>query len=320
MKFPFNWFQILALALWVGAIYLFDQSPHWTRDWFMSVTMLFGSLMAGATSEGGGAVAFPVMTLFFNISPKVARDFSLLIQSFGMTAALFTILKSKIPIAKSFLLKCLPGAIIGQIIAFLFLEGVFSPTFLKISFTSIWLSFALVLYFAQKKEFKNQDILHSTSLWPILIFSFLGGIITALTGSGVDILTFSLAILYFHISEKIATPTSVVLMAINSMAGIFIKGLFIGGIEAKAYEYWLVCLPVVIIGAPFGAIFIFQKSKQFLIRLLQVSIVLQFIFSWIILDLNWKLKLWSIALILVGFSCYTFLYRSGGARGNEQSN
>jgi len=44
------------------------------------------------TSEGGGAVAYPVMTLAFNIKPSVARDFSLIIQSCGMTAAAFTIL------------------------------------------------------------------------------------------------------------------------------------------------------------------------------------------------------------------------------------
>ena len=38
------------------------------------------------TSEGGGAVAFPVMTLALGIPPAVARDFSLMIQSCGMTA------------------------------------------------------------------------------------------------------------------------------------------------------------------------------------------------------------------------------------------
>ena len=35
------------------------------------------------TSEGGGAVAFPVMTLALSITPAVARDFSLMIQSCG---------------------------------------------------------------------------------------------------------------------------------------------------------------------------------------------------------------------------------------------
>ena len=35
------------------------------------------------TSEGGGAVAFPVMTLLLKISPTIARDFSLMVQSVG---------------------------------------------------------------------------------------------------------------------------------------------------------------------------------------------------------------------------------------------
>ena len=42
--------------------------------------MIFGATVAGMTSEGGGAVAFPVMTLALGIAPSVARDFSLMIQ------------------------------------------------------------------------------------------------------------------------------------------------------------------------------------------------------------------------------------------------
>ena len=45
--------------------------------------MIFGATIAGMTSEGGGAVAFPVMTLALGIKPSVARDFSLMIQSCG---------------------------------------------------------------------------------------------------------------------------------------------------------------------------------------------------------------------------------------------
>jgi hypothetical protein len=44
------------------------------------------------TSEGGASVTYPVMTLAFNIHPSVARDFSFMIQSCGMTAAAFAIL------------------------------------------------------------------------------------------------------------------------------------------------------------------------------------------------------------------------------------
>ncbi len=57
------------------------------NHWEISLTMVFGSLIAGATSEGGGAVAFPVFTKLLHISPQEATVFSLAIQSVGMTAA-----------------------------------------------------------------------------------------------------------------------------------------------------------------------------------------------------------------------------------------
>jgi hypothetical protein len=41
----------------------------------MPVTMVIGAFIGGATSEGGGAVAFPVMTLALALEPRVARDF-----------------------------------------------------------------------------------------------------------------------------------------------------------------------------------------------------------------------------------------------------
>lgn len=40
------------------------------------------------TSEGGGAVAFPVMTFILHLAPNTARDFALMIQSIGMKSPL----------------------------------------------------------------------------------------------------------------------------------------------------------------------------------------------------------------------------------------
>ena len=57
--------------------------PLFQTHYIMSITMIFGSMVAGATSEGGGAVAFPVMTLALKIAPAIARDFSLMTQSCG---------------------------------------------------------------------------------------------------------------------------------------------------------------------------------------------------------------------------------------------
>ena len=95
--------------------------------------MIFGAAIAGMTSEGGGAVAFPVMTLVLGIEPTVARDFSLMIQScgllnqeilsqtfifqsLGMTAVTFTILWMKIKLETHSLTFCTIGGIGGMIL------------------------------------------------------------------------------------------------------------------------------------------------------------------------------------------------------------
>lgn len=36
--------------------------------------MVLGAFVAGLTPEGGGAVAFPVLSVFFNIDRVLARD------------------------------------------------------------------------------------------------------------------------------------------------------------------------------------------------------------------------------------------------------
>ncbi|PIO58374.1 hypothetical protein TELCIR_20193, partial [Teladorsagia circumcincta] len=62
--YRYNWFSLLS-----------------TR-WQMPAIMVLGSTVAGMTAEGGGAIAFPFMTLCLQIDPVSARDFSLMIQSF----------------------------------------------------------------------------------------------------------------------------------------------------------------------------------------------------------------------------------------------
>ena len=61
------------------------------------------------TSEGGGAVAFPVMTLVLHILPEVARDFSMMIQSCGMSAAAFTIFFMRVQLEWHAIVLCTLG-------------------------------------------------------------------------------------------------------------------------------------------------------------------------------------------------------------------
>ena len=49
------------------------NQSHGYPYYALSITMVFGSLVAGATSEGGASVAFPIMTLLLGIKPFIAR-------------------------------------------------------------------------------------------------------------------------------------------------------------------------------------------------------------------------------------------------------
>jgi hypothetical protein len=70
-------------SIWWVLAFRHNYFAIFPTHYIMTITMIFGSMVAGATSEGGGAVAFPVMTLALKIEPSVARDFSLMCQSFG---------------------------------------------------------------------------------------------------------------------------------------------------------------------------------------------------------------------------------------------
>ena len=74
------------------------------------------------------------------------------------------------------------------------------------------------------------------------ISGIVGGAFSALAGSGVDICSFSVLCLLFRVSEKVATPTSVVLMAINTCVGFFWRHLMTNGKCLYVEGAWFVNL------------------------------------------------------------------------------
>lgn len=271
------------------------------NNWFMSLTMIFGSFIAGATSEGGGAVAFPIMTLVFKIKPLVARDFSLMIQTIGMGMASLIIFSLNIKILKkTIFLSTLFGAL-GMLFSFLIINDQVSPIFLKIFFTSLWLSFAFVLFKNNRHRIDKTHINYENKL-TLPIIAFIGGVISSLLGTGIDILVFSYLTLRHNVNLKIATPTSVVIMAIISAIGFFLKKILPSqSISTEAFHYFLVCIPVVIIGAPFGSYFINLKTQNFIKYLLIITLFIQYLYALFILELNYLHYTFSFFTIIIGF-------------------
>ena len=309
---------LLVWSLWITGMVRGDRWDLFADNWFMSVTMAFGSFIAGATSEGGGAVAFPVMTLLFEIAPPVARDFSLMIQAVGMTAAGATILLTGIRVEKHALVWASLGGAIGVCTGVEYVAPLLAPKFAKMFFTSTWLAFAFALFLINRYHDRevHTEIANFLPRHAVLLVAtgFLGGIVSSITGSGLDITTFALLVLRMRITESVATPTSVVLMGINSAIAFGYKAGLGAGMAPDAWNYWWVCVPVVVVGAPFGAWFIKKRSRHFVAWLLYASIAIQFVAAVVIIPMNPWLVAFSATVFGIGMLLFHWMASRGGRR------
>lgn len=307
-------FLSLAILLIFGWVIFMSSSQNWylfKDNWFMTVTMIFGSFVAGASSEGGGAIAYPAMTLLFNIGPDVARNFSFAIQSFGMTFAAIWIFLSGIKIEKNYLLFAGIGGAVGIIFGSYYVVPLITPSYAKMMFVSFWLSFGMALWvvnFIRMRDSKDQlPVLSTYQKIELLLIGVLGGIFSSVFGNGIDICTFAFVVLKYGLSEKVATPTSVILMASNAIIGTLLNAFVLDTMQAEAINYLLVCLPVVIFGAPLGAFVINQIGRKTIAIVLISIIVIQFITALIIIQPSLLNILFSLGIFVLGLVIFFFL-------------
>lgn len=301
----------IALLVWLAWFgYTMPETSNIIQDnWQISLTMVFGSFIAGATSEGGGAIAFPVFTKVLRISPMDAKIFSLAIQSVGMTAATLTIIFMRIAIEWRVILWASLGGIPGIVIGLTVLAPLFPANLVKLSFTAMVVSFAITLAMLSwgHRQYNETIPVFALREKMILLFSgFLGGIMSGLVGNGIDIICFSVMILLFRLSEKVATPTSVILMAFNSVIGFSLHLFFMGGLSTQVQNYWLSAIPVVVVGAPLGAFFCSRLNNKAIAFILIGLITIELISSLLIIPLTTQLTVVSF-LILIGFSALYFM-------------
>ncbi len=318
---------LIAPLVWAGWLTLMSRGDHWALfndNAFMTITMVFGSFIAGATSEGGGAVAFPVMTLLFGIEPVVARDFALMIQAVGMTAAAATIALLRIRVEWRAVLWGTLGGAAGIVAGIEWVAPRVAPAYVKMFFTSLWLAFGASLFWLnrnrERRVFRRVPEFRPSHGVLLLAVGLLGGVVSGLTGSGLDILTFTLLSLFFRIDEKVATPTSVVLMGVNSVLGFAWLGAIRQTVQPEAWSYWWVCVPVVVVGAPLGARFMNERTRHIVAAFLLLSIGIQFVGSLWIVPQTPRLLGFSAATFAIGLLLFGGMSRLGAMRARRGSS
>lgn len=271
---------LLAMALTVWLLWLalgrdlaISSIEHY---WRISVTMVFGSLVGGGTSEGGGAVAFPAFTKVLHIPAPHARLFTYAIQSVGMSAASLTILYLRTPIERRLLRLAAPAGVAGVVLSATVIAPSVNSSIVRVYFTVTLTSLAIALIIQEIRNVKvyNQQIpLFGTREQAIIAATgFIGGIVSGILGIGENMIAFIVLVALFRVTEKVATPTTVILMTVLSIAGLLTHIFVIGDFRGVVPRYWLAAVPIVVVGAPIGAL-ICSKLSRLAIRLILICLI-----------------------------------------------
>ena len=304
----------LAAAVWCLWLVMTPGAvANLASHWQVAVTMVFGSLIAGATSEGGGAVAFPVFTKVLHIAPRDAKVFALAIQSVGMTAASLGILAMRVRVDWRAVVWASTGGAVGMLLGLHYLAPYSSPPIVRILFTTIQVVFGLTLLLINKlgdnaRARRTQFDLAETK-WILALTGLVGGMAGSLTGNGIDIVTFSVLVVLFRVSEKVATPTSVLLMAVNAVVGFTYCLLTPGLFHAEVQAWWQAAIPVVVIGAPAGALVCAFLRRDWIVWMLLLLISIELVTSLWLIPMTPPVVLTAFLTIVVSSTLYFAMSR-----------
>lgn len=222
----------------------------------------------------------------------------------------------KVKLEWNSLIFCSLGAILGIIFGFQVVDPVLTPPEKKLSFVCIWFSFAFALFLLNREHKRRTfESIPNFGWWQMAVLisvGFLGGIFTSVAGSGVDICSFSILSLLFRVSEKISTPTSIVLMAINTCVGFYWRQMMTSsGVETEAWGYFIVCVPIVVFFAPLGSIISSHFHRQVLAFLVYILDTVALVTAFIAIPMTFSLGIMSGVLLLTGFCIFALMSKAG---------
>ncbi|PWK29176.1 putative membrane protein YfcA [Arcicella aurantiaca] len=306
-------FLITVLSCWLWYMIEHDSFVIYTRQWATVLTMIFGSFIAGASPEGSAAVAYPIFTLILKIQPAIARNFAFAIQSIGMTSASLLIIGMKLKVDWNYIIFVTIGGVVGLFLGTYYVVPLISPVQAKLFFVSLWLSFGIALWLqnrkAQREVFESIQNFQNSDKARLIIFGLIGGIISSIFGTGINIFTFCLMTIYYRVSEKVATPSSVIIMTIETILGLFIHTQLVNDFQPEAFEIWLACVPFVAFFAPLGAFVISKMPRKGIATLLYIILIVQFFGAMWVIKPSLNQALICGAILIMGIGLFTYLAR-----------
>ncbi|NHA03507.1 sulfite exporter TauE/SafE family protein [Mucilaginibacter sp. HC2] len=322
-RLPLIYLTLLFLIISCWFYYMFyTHSFHLFAKHYPSlITMIGGAFIAGSSPEGSAAVAYPVFTLFLKIAPGVTRNFAFAIQSIGMTCASVLILNKRIKVEWNYIKFVTLGGLFGMVFGTFYVLPLISAPVAKLFFVSLWLSFGIVLWNENRKNKRDMyDAIPNfgrSDIARLVILGLIGGVISSIFGTGINIFSFCFMTIYYRINEKVAIPSSVIIMTIETIFGFFIHTSVIKDFQKQAFEMWLICIPFVAVFAPLGSYVISKVSRKAAANFLSIILVVQFIGAMYVLKpVGWHL---AMSLIVLASGLVIFALVSKTPRRKELS-
>lgn len=274
--------------LWLAFFYtswLILVSNNWDTvvlHWPIAAAMALGSYAAGSTPMGGGTIGFPVLVLFFDLPASLGRDFSFAVQSIGMVSASIFIFARRQPLAASMLKGAILGSLLGLPLGIIFVAPMIADLWIKVVFAVIWGSFGVLHLYRLREIASHSGMTDFDERWDqrvgFVLGLFASALIVSVTGVGIDMVIYAALVLLCRADLKIAIPTSVVIMAINSVLGVFVKSVTHTW-QPGVYENWLAAAPVVALGAPLGVFIVDYIGRKPTLLVVATLCIGQFIWT-----------------------------------------
>ena len=106
-------------------------------------------------------------------------------------------------------------------------------------------------------------------------------------------------LLLFRVSEKIVTPTTVILMTMVTIPGFLFHVFVLTDFTPTVMGYWLAAVPVVAVGAPAGALICSQMKRHSIVILLLLLISLEFLSTLLLVPMSRPVLWTSLATLVV---------------------
>lgn len=228
-NFPYftPWLFIFTLVWFVAYGFAFpDPLGLAAENWPLIIIGIFGAIIGNVTAIGGGIIFIPVLMFVYRVDPVSALKLTFVTQAVGMTSGASGWLhRGEVPLP---LLKwTIPALIAGASISSFLIHP--QPMLVKALFGPVAFVAGLLTLITLDRKGGLME-LPARALIPVMLISFVGGLITGWVAIGEGEIIAAFCMLAYGLNANRAIGLGVVLLSINSLLLAITHAFYFGGV------------------------------------------------------------------------------------------